>query len=73
MADPDPAWVCESCGNVAAEWTVLCGKCEDFNRFAWRTPPRIAHLAGPGDAGLGDAGLEDAKPAVLTHDEAGAG
>jgi HemY protein len=68
MADPDPAWVCESCGNVAAEWTVLCGKCEDFHRFAWRTPPRIAHLAGPVEAGL-----EDAEPAVLTHDEAGAG
>jgi len=68
VADPDPAWVCESCGNVAVEWTVLCGKCEDFNRFAWRTPPRIARLAGPGDVGP-----EDAEPAVLTHDEAGAG
>jgi HemY protein len=68
MADPDPAWVCESCGNVAVEWTVLCGKCEDFNRFAWLTPPRIARLAGPGDAGP-----EDAEPALLTHDEAGAG
>ena len=63
VADPDPAWVCESCSNVAAEWTVLCGKCEGFNRFAWRTPPRVARLAGPGDA----------EPAVLTQDEGGAG
>ena len=46
-----------------SEWTVQCGKCEGFNRFAWRTPPRVARLAEP----------EDAEPAVLTHDEAGAG
>ena len=68
VSDPDPAWVCESCGNVAAEWTVLCGKCEDLNRFVWRTPPRVARLAG-----LGDVGPKDAEPAILTHDEAGAG
>jgi HemY protein len=86
-AAPDPAWVCQSCGNLAAEWTVLCGNCEDFDSFAWHTPPRVAHLpgpqeagpqeAGPGDAGPGDAGPEDAefgdaRTAVLTHDEAGA-
>ena len=63
VADPDPAWVCESCGNVAPEWTILCGKCEGFDRFAWRTPPRIARLAAP----------EDAETDVLTADEAGAG
>ena len=63
VADPGSAWVCESCGNVAAEWTVLCGNCESFNRFAWRMPPRVARLAEP----------QDTAPAVLTHDEAGAG
>ena len=63
VADPGLAWVCENCGNVAAEWTALCGKCEDFNRFAWRTPLRVARLAES----------QDAAPAVLTHDEAGAG
>ena len=45
MADPEPAWVCESCGNWVAEWTALCGKCSEFDSFVWRAPPHVIGLA----------------------------
>ncbi len=44
MAEPDPAWVCDSCGNAVADWTVRCGKCGSFNSFVWRAPPRVVYL-----------------------------
>ncbi len=37
VADRDPAWVCEHCGNPVAEWSALCGKCMGFDSFTWRT------------------------------------
>ena len=43
-AAPDPAWVCDSCGNAISEWQVICGKCDDFNSFVWRTPARVLSL-----------------------------
>ena len=46
MADPDPMWVCESCGNAAPQWSIQCGKCGSFDSFGWRTPPRVVSLAG---------------------------
>jgi len=49
QADPDPAWVCDDCGNAIAEWQAFCGKCDGFNAFVWRTPPRIVALPAGGD------------------------
>ena len=46
LADPDPAWVCGHCGNASAEWSVLCGNCDSFASFSWRTPPHVVSLAG---------------------------
>ncbi len=45
-ADPNPAWVCNHCGNAVAEWSVLCGKCGSFDSFAWRVPAHIVSLTG---------------------------
>ncbi len=47
LAEPDPAWVCDHCGNSVAEWTALCGNCGDFDTFSWRTPPSVVSLPGP--------------------------
>ena len=46
LADADPAWVCESCGNAPAVWSVICGNCGGFDTFQWRRPPHVARLAG---------------------------
>ena len=67
-AGPDNAWVCSSCGNAAAEWTVSCGKCGEFDSYSWRTPPHaapvvpvlggdgaMARLSGPTEPGSGGA------------------
>ncbi len=43
-APQDPAWVCDHCGNTVGQWSVVCGKCEDFDSFFWRTPSSIASL-----------------------------
>ncbi len=43
-ADPNPAWVCNHCGNAVAEWSALCGKCGNFDSFAWRAPAHIVSL-----------------------------
>ena len=39
--DPDPAWVCDACGNTVAEWEPICGQCEKFDTFSWKNPPRV--------------------------------
>jgi HemY protein len=58
QAAADPAWVCDHCGNTVATWSVVCGKCEEFDRFDWRIPESI--LALPEGAGLQESqGLED--------------
>ncbi len=43
-AGPDPAWVCESCGNTVTEWQALCGNCAGFATYQWKTPPHVARL-----------------------------
>ena len=45
-APPDPAWICESCGAVAAQWQVQCSHCDAFDSFAWRTPARVRDELG---------------------------
>jgi len=39
-APSNPAWVCQTCGDVSAHWTALCGKCQGFDSKRWQTPPQ---------------------------------
>lgn len=41
-AEPDTAWVCSSCGAVAAAWDPHCGACNSFDSLRWQNPPRVA-------------------------------
>ncbi|MDA0676309.1 MAG: heme biosynthesis protein HemY [Proteobacteria bacterium] len=52
-AEPDPAWVCDNCGNTVEIWTALCANCQTFDGFDWRTPPHVINrsasdVASPG-------------------------
>jgi HemY protein len=47
VAEPDPAWVCDSCGAAAADWHAVCAKCGAFDTLDWRAPARVAALAAP--------------------------
>lgn len=44
LADPDPAWVCRTCGNATADWSAVCGKCGTFDGFGWAAPSHAARL-----------------------------
>jgi len=43
-ADPDPAWICRSCGNVSQQWDAACGNCGAFDESDWGTPPHISAI-----------------------------
>ncbi len=45
LADPDPAWVCSTCGGVQPDWIVLCPSCGGFDSLEWKTPPHFQPLA----------------------------
>jgi HemY protein len=47
-ADPDPAWVCESCGVTHAAWQPACPNCHTAGRVRWSTPPRGVTALLPG-------------------------
>jgi HemY protein len=34
-AEPDPAWRCDQCGTVHAEWAPTCSHCGTTGRIAW--------------------------------------
>ncbi|WP_417789899.1 heme biosynthesis protein HemY [Terasakiella pusilla] len=53
-AAANPAWVCQSCGDVSSQWSAVCGKCADFDTKQWQTPPQAirAELAAPVEAEL---------------------
>ena len=44
-APPDPAWLCDKCGDAAAEWSARCEACGGFDSLAWKLPPTPAHLS----------------------------
>ena len=44
LADPDPAWVCENCGNAVADWELVCGRCQNFDSLIWQSPPRVTRM-----------------------------
>ncbi|GAB6052255.1 heme biosynthesis protein HemY [Magnetospira thiophila] len=53
-SERDPAWVCDTCGNVQSSWSALCGKCGGFDSLRWQAPPRakaaLAHADRPLEA-----------------------
>ena len=59
-AEPDAAWVCESCGTVAGVWAARCENCGGFDTMAWRKPPQSLSLP---------AGASAAAPASLPAPE----
>lgn len=66
-ADPDPAWVCGSCGNAAWEWNAVCEICASFDSFAWREPPHAVRLAPGIEAASGAAAPPPSLPAAATE------
>lgn len=66
-APADPAWVCDHCGNAVGEWSVICGKCESFDGFSWRTPSSVANLpgSGPGEGHWLEADAESRESPAL--------
>lgn len=40
-ADPDPAWLCESCGAAAGDWRAVCPRCGTFDGLAWSVPRQV--------------------------------
>ncbi|ETX12749.1 heme biosynthesis protein HemY [Roseivivax halodurans JCM 10272] len=35
-----PAWICDNCNTVHADWVPVCTHCEAFDTLSWRTPPQ---------------------------------
>lgn len=66
-AAADPAWVCDHCGNTVGEWSVVCGKCEEFDSFDWRTPASILGLPEGGDLGESDPGAPSGVTGDITE------
>jgi HemY protein len=63
MADPDPAWVCDNCGHTVTDWSAICGNCETFDRYIWRTPPHVMRqLVNQTEAGAAGGISEDGAP-----------
>ncbi len=46
-AEPDPTWVCSSCGTQSSGWTARCGHCGAFDSLTWKPPPRIQQIDRP--------------------------
>lgn len=63
MAEPDPAWICDDCGNVVTEWEPVCGRCQRFDSFVWQAPPRVSHLGEDAGRHSGPAFDGEAEPA----------
>ena len=34
-----PAWVCDVCQHIHAEWRAICENCGTFDSLSWRSPP----------------------------------
>jgi HemY protein len=55
-ANPDPRYVCASCGGESLEWRSLCPRCGAFDTLSWRTPAwavpatALSIRTGPGAA-----------------------
>lgn len=47
VADPDPVWLCESCGAAANDWRAVCPRCGTFDGLAWSVPRQALALTPP--------------------------
>jgi HemY protein len=41
-AEPDPAWRCQTCGSVQANWLPACPACHTAGHIRWSGPTRLA-------------------------------
>jgi HemY protein len=64
-APPDAAWLCDSCGAAAAEWSARCNACGGFDSLAWKTPAAPAALGEPAKAVETASGEPDGEPLAL--------
>ena len=61
--NPDPAWICESCGAPHAAWQATCRRCGAFDRLEWRVPDRVRRaLLGADDAPIALPSAVDMPP-----------
>lgn len=37
-AQRDPAWTCENCGEIHAEWAPVCNSCAAIDSLSWKRP-----------------------------------
>lgn len=44
-APSDPAWICQSCGAVAAEWELICHRCGALDSQTWQAPEQPDSVA----------------------------
>ncbi len=68
-ADPDPAWVCGSCGHTVENWSATCANCHEFDSFSWCTPPHVMRLeaSGGGDEEVIAVPEADTSHAFIEH------
>ena len=38
VAQRDPEWICDSCGEVHKAWEPVCFNCEAFDTVSWKAP-----------------------------------
>ncbi len=58
----DPAWVCNDCGHVEADWSPHCPKCKGFDTLYWATPQGLP-------VGSEALGAPQGPAALLTQSE----
>ena len=68
LADPDSAWLCKDCGNAVAEWELICNRCESFDTFEWKTPPRVTRIYDE----FSDEANDGDTPEIIHTNDAGA-
>lgn len=70
MADPDPAWVCGSCGHTVENWSATCASCHGFDTLSWRPPPHVMRLEA-GTAAVEEPAGDVAGTDLVVADDGG--
>lgn len=72
-AEPDPTWVCRTCGTQVEEWGAHCPACQAFDSLEWRSPRRVARaLPVPVPAGeSGGTDVEVVEPELVPEETPG--
>lgn len=66
VADGEPAWVCNDCGNTLPEWVITCANCDGFNTFTWRRPLHVGGLISETKTDYQVPSVVDGTPKPLT-------